>query len=160
VAAGDMKLGALMAFFVLLTYLYSPIQNIAGVHIEFNSAMASVDRIFEYLDLPPAVVEADAAVRLNQARGSIEIKNLSFGYEENGFRIEDLNLAIPAQTKLAIVGPSGAGKTTLINLIMRFADPESGQITLDGVDLKRLAFYDLRRHISLVEQDPNLFARV
>jgi ABC-type multidrug transport system fused ATPase/permease subunit len=157
IAGGTMKLGALMAFYMLLTYLYSPIQDLASVNIQVQSAMASVNRIFEYLDLPTGIAEEKNPIMIPKAGGEINIKNVSFFYEAEGFKIENLNLVIKAKEKLAIVGPSGSGKTTLINLIMRFYDPYQGEILIDGVDLRKISISSLRGAIALVDQDPLLF---
>ena len=157
IAGGTMKLGTLMAFYMLLTYLYSPIQSLASVHIEIQSAMASVDRIFEYLDIPPAVAEVENPVALHDVKGRISLENVSFSYNEGGFTINEFSLDIGEREKVAIFGPSGSGKTTLINLIMRFFDPQSGRITLDGIDIKNLSLKTLRSNISLVDQEPLLF---
>jgi len=157
VAGGSIKLGALMAFYVLLSYLYSPVRDLASTNIEVHSAMASVNRIFEYLDLPPAITQDPEPVELTNPRGAIALKNVSFGYEENGFRIDNLSLEIKPREKIAIVGPSGAGKTTVINLIMRFFDPDEGAITIDGVDVRRVSIQSLRSCFGLVDQDPLLF---
>ena len=157
IAGGSMKLGALIAFYMLLTYMYSPIQSLASTHIEVQAAMASVNRLFEYLDIPPAVVEDANPITLKHTSGEISFKNVSFSYNDSGFRFEDFSLTIRSKEKVAIVGPSGAGKTTLINLIMRFFDPDLGAITLDGMDLRRLSLQSLRDNIALVDQDPLLF---
>lgn len=157
IAGGTMKLGSLMAFYMLLTYLYEPVQDLASINVDVQAAMASVKRVFEYLDLPPAVVEAVDPVVLKDVRGTIRLENVSFQYNESGFGIEDVSLEIKPGETVAVVGPSGAGKTTLINLIMRFFDPHSGRITLDGVDLRQIELKALRRYISLVDQDPMLF---
>jgi len=157
VARGDMKLGALIAFYMLISYLYSPIEGLASAHIEVQAAMASVNRIFEYLDIPAAVVEDESPVAIEQATGKISFENLNFGYDTGAFRFENFSLTIQPKEKVAIVGPSGAGKTTLINLIMRFFDPQTGAITLDGIDIRRLSLQSLRDHIALVDQDPLLF---
>lgn len=158
IAQGQMQLGALIAFYMLLTYLYNPVEGLASLHIEVKSAMASVDRIFEYLDMPATIVESPNPVILSQPRGEIELKNVSFAYEgSNGFRLDNINLRVAAKEKIAIVGPSGSGKTTIINLIMRFFDPDEGVITLDGVDLRSLAVTNLRDAVSIVDQEPLLF---
>ncbi len=157
VADGSIKLGSLIAFYLLLSYLYSPIQDLASINIEVQSAMASVNRIFEYLDLPPAVTEPEHPVALTRPKGAITLKNISFQYEDSGFRIDNLTLDIRPGEKLAIVGPSGSGKTTLTNLILRFFDPQSGQIMLDGIDIRQLSLKTLRGNIGLVDQDPLLF---
>lgn len=157
VAVGTMQLGQLFAFYMYLSLLYSPVQSLAGSRIEVAAAMASVERIFEYLDLPPAVEEDPAPVRIGKIRGDIKLTEMSFSYGDSNFRIENLNLHIPAGETLALVGPSGSGKTTIINLIMRFYDPDSGIVAVDGVDLRRLSLQTLRDNIALVDQDPLLF---
>ena len=119
--------------------------------------MASVYRIFEYLDLPPAIKEDPHPVVLPRVKGAVSLKNVGFSYGGSGFRLEGLNLDIKPHEKVAIVGPSGSGKTTLINLIMRFFDPDSGAILIDGVDLRQLASKTLRENVALVDQEPLLF---
>lgn len=157
IAGGSMKLGTLMAFYMLLAYLYSPIQSLASVHIEVQSAMASVNRIFEYLDIVPEVMEIESPVTLRKARGEIILKNIDFRYKSDAFAFRNLSLEIGEKEKVAIVGPSGSGKTTLINLIMRFYDVYSGAITIDGIDIRELSLRSLRDNISLVDQEPLLF---
>jgi ABC-type multidrug transport system fused ATPase/permease subunit len=157
VAGGKIQLGALIAFYILLGYLYSPIKDLASVNVEVQSAMASVNRIFEYLDLPSEIEEVEHPVVLRDVKGAITLNNVRFAYGDNGFRFEDLSLEIRPGEKIAVVGPSGSGKTTLVNLIMRFFDPASGEISLDGVDIRRLSVVSLRSRIGLVDQDPLLF---
>jgi len=96
-------------------------------------------------------------VTLTDIKGDVAFEDVSFAYDGGGFRIEHLSLQIRAGEKLAIVGPSGSGKTTIINLLLRLIDPDSGRITLDGVDIRRLEVKALRRSIGLVDQDPLLF---
>jgi subfamily B ATP-binding cassette protein MsbA len=152
-----MKLGELIAFYILLNYLYAPIHSLAETSLQVQSAMASVDRVFEYLDLPTGVSEAQNPVTLAEPRGEITLQHVNFSYGSGGFNISDLSLQISAKEKVALVGPSGSGKSTLINLMMRFFDPDSGEILFDGIDLRSLSHRSLRNHIALVEQDPVLF---
>ena len=157
VSQGDMKLGALIAFYMLISYLYSPIENLASAAIEVQAAMASVNRIFEYLDIPAAVVEDESPVAIEQVSGRISFESVAFGYDSGNFRFEDFSLTIQPREKVAVVGPSGAGKTTLVNLILRFFDPQGGAVALDGIDMRRLSLRSLRDNIALVDQDPLLF---
>ncbi len=157
VATGGMKLGELIAFYILLTYLYSPVRGLAETHIHVQSAMASVDRIFEYLDIAPEIRESATPVGFASARGEISLDRVGFSYGSDDFRMSGLNLTVRPREKIALVGPSGAGKTTIINLMMRFFDPLEGEVSLDGADLRELSFATLRQHIALVEQDPLLF---
>ncbi len=158
VATGGMKLGELIAFYVLLSYLYTPISSLAGVVMQVQTSMASVDRVFEYLDIPPTVQEDPNPIILTEARGAVELRQVTFSYEGSPFRIDKLSLAVQPKEKVAIVGPSGCGKTTIINLVMRFFDPESGEVLLDGIDLRKIALTSLRRQVSLVDQEPLLFS--
>lgn len=157
VAVGQMKLGELIAFYILLTYLYSPIQTLAQSNIQVQSAMASVERVCEYLDIAPDIVDSSDAVAPTHIEGRVEFRQVSFSYGNPAFQITDFSLTVNARQKIAIVGPSGSGKTSIANLLMRFYDPSSGQVLLDGIDLRELRFDALRRHISLVDQDPFLF---
>jgi subfamily B ATP-binding cassette protein MsbA len=157
VAVGGMKLGELMAFYILMAFLYSPVQSLARAKVQFHTAMASVDRIFEYLDIQPDIVEPADPIELKQARGQITFHHVVFGYPQSQFTLRDLSLEVPSREKVALVGPSGSGKTTIVNLVLRFLDPDAGTILLDGVDIRRLSFATLRRQIAIVEQDPVLF---
>jgi ABC-type multidrug transport system fused ATPase/permease subunit len=157
IADGSMKLGTLMAFYMLLTYLYSPIQGLASINIEVQSAMASVDRLFEYLDIPPRIIETPNPIKISKVRGVIKFEHVKFAYNNDDFILNDFNLTINEKETIAIVGMSGSGKTTLINLIIRFYDPRSGIITLDGIDLKNLSLKSLIDTIGLVDQEPQLF---
>ena len=157
IAVGDMKLGALMAFYMLLAFLYGPIQDLASVNVGVQAAMASVNRVFEYLDMPPGVTQAPHAIVLEQVQGALKFEDVSFSYDNTGFALENLSLTINPKETVAIVGPSGSGKTTIVNLIMRFFDPTSGRVTLDDVDLRQIDVKALRRYISLVDQEPTLF---
>ncbi|HKK20127.1 MAG TPA: ABC transporter ATP-binding protein [candidate division Zixibacteria bacterium] len=157
VATGEMKLGELIAFYILLTYLYAPVRGIADTHIQVKSAMASVDRIFEYLDIQPEIIEAPDPVALSDVRGEIRFDNVGFAYGQSGFIVTDLSLHVRPQEKIGLIGASGCGKTTVVNLLMRFFDPQKGSVSLDGVDLRNLSLRSLRQHVALVEQDPMLF---
>lgn len=157
VAGGSIKLGALIAFYILLGYLYAPVKELASVNIEVRAAMASVNRIFEYLDVPLAVHEDPNPVEPASIKGAISLKDVSFGYADHGFRFENFTLEIRPGEKVAFVGPSGSGKTTLVNLIMRFYDPESGTILLDDIDIRKMSLTTLRKNIGLVDQEPLLF---
>ncbi len=157
VAGGNIQLGQLMAFYILLSYLYSPIRDLAAINIEVQASMASVYRIFEYLDVPPAIEEDPHPVALPKITGAISLRDVTFSYGGSNFRLDKINLDIKPHEKIAIVGPSGSGKTTLINLIMRFFDTDSGAIFIDDVDIKRLSIKTIRDNIGLVDQEPLLF---
>lgn len=157
VAIGSMKLGELIAFYILLTYLYAPVQSLAQSNIQFQSAMASVDRINEYLNIPTKIAEPDSPIRPKASTGHIEFRDVSFTYGNPAFSIQNFSLEISARRKIALVGPSGSGKTTIVSLLMRFYDPTRGQVLIDDVDLRSVPISYLREHIAFVDQDPLLF---
>ncbi|MGB5106964.1 MAG: ABC transporter ATP-binding protein [Candidatus Zixiibacteriota bacterium] len=157
VATGKMLPGELIAFFILLNWLNMPIQALASANVEIQGIMASVDRVFEYLDFRRDCVEDPQPITLGKARGEIVFDKVGFTYGENGFRMAGYNLTVAAGEKVAIVGPSGGGKSTIVNLAMRFYDPQEGSVKLDGVDFRKLAFKSLRDNIALVDQEPLLF---
>jgi ATP-binding cassette, subfamily B, bacterial len=133
------------------------VHNLAQTSIQVQSAMASVDRVFEYLDVPPAVPEAAPGVEIAEPRGEIEFREVTFAYPNSDFALTRFSLHIQPGEKIALVGASGSGKTTVANLIMRFYDPDQGTVMLDGVNLREVSFRCLRRVVSLVDQDPLLF---
>ncbi len=157
VATGSMKPGQLIAFFILLNWLNMPIQALAGANVEIHGIMASVDRVFEYLDYERDITEDPHPVSLVKAHGIIGFDKVDFSYDDQGFRMKEFELTVAAGEKLAIVGTSGGGKSTIVNLVMRFYDPQQGAVTLDGIDLRKLSFKSLRDNIALVDQDPLLF---
>ena len=157
VANGTMQLGQLMAFFVLLNWMNMPIQALASANVEFQGIIASVDRVFEYLDYNRDCEEDPQPFTLGKARGEIVFDKVGFGYDEQGFRMTKFDLKVAAGEKVAIVGPSGGGKSTIVNLAMRFYDPQEGSVKLDGVDFRKLSFKSLRDNIALVDQEPLLF---
>ncbi len=149
--------GKLFAFFLVMAWMNNLVQGLASARVELQAIMASVDRVFAYLDVPVDIVDAASAVTLQAVRGEVRFDNVGFSYDEKGFKVERLNLTIAPREKIAIVGPSGGGKSTIVNLIMRFYDPHQGSVLLDGVDLRRLSLKSLRDHVALVDQEPLLF---
>jgi ATP-binding cassette subfamily B protein len=161
VASGSMSLGDVQAFVQYSRQFTQPLTQIAAMANLLQSGVASAERVFELLDEPeqvpdPAVPQESALTR-TERRGRVAFEHVSFAYDPAEPLIEDLTLqAEPGQT-VAIVGPTGAGKTTLVNLIMRFYELDSGRITLDGVDIAQMARADLRSGIGMVLQDTWLF---
>ncbi len=149
--------GKLFAFFLVMAWMNNLVQGLASARVELQAIMASVDRVFAYLDEPVDIVDAAGAVTLKAVRGEVRFDNVGFSYDEKGFSIERFNLTIAPREKIAIVGPSGGGKSTIVNLIMRFYDPQQGSVLLDGVDLRQISLKSLRDHIALVDQEPLLF---
>jgi ATP-binding cassette, subfamily B, bacterial len=157
VITGQMTLGTLVAFAAYQGRVLSPIQNLMGLYLGFQRAGVSLGRVFEVLDRQPGVIEASHAVSLPQVRGELELREVSYAHHPGQEVLHDINLFVPAGTRLAIVGPTGAGKTTLLDLLLRFYDPQHGQVLLDGHDLRTLQFKTLRNNIAVITQEPCLF---
>jgi ATP-binding cassette, subfamily B, multidrug efflux pump len=157
VASGSMSLGDVQAFIQYSRQFTQPLTQVASMANLLQSGVASAERVFEVLDATEQLPEDATPAKLSESRGRVEFEHVSFSYTEDKPLITDLSLvAEPAQT-VAIVGPTGAGKTTLVNLIMRFYELNGGRITLDGVDITELTRHDLRRRIGMVLQDTWLF---
>jgi len=157
VAGGSMSLGDVQAFIQYSRQFTQPLTQVASMANVLQSGVASAERVFELLDEPEQSTEVPRAEPIRFTQGRVEFQNVSFRYAPGTPLIENLSLvAAPGQT-VAIVGPTGAGKTTLVNLIMRFYEISSGRITLDGVDTRQMTRSDLRSRIGMVLQDTWLF---
>jgi subfamily B ATP-binding cassette protein MsbA len=124
-----------------------------------QSSLASLERIYEILDTEPEVTSPEDGVRLPELRGEVRFESVSFAYDPEVPVLRDISLAVPPRTMVALVGPSGAGKTTLAHLLPRFFDPVEGSVLIDGHDLRSLDLHWYRRHIGLVPQEIFLFDR-
>jgi ATP-binding cassette subfamily B multidrug efflux pump len=157
VATGALSLGDVQAFIQYSRQFTQPLTQVASMANLLQSGVASAERVFELLDAEEQIPDAAEPATPTTRHGRVEFERVSFRYEPDQPLIEDLSLvAEPGQT-VAIVGPTGAGKTTLVNLIMRFYELDSGRITLDGVDVTALRREDLRAHVGMVLQDTWLF---
>ena len=163
VLAGTLTLGKLTAFTMYATRFFRPIQDLSEKFNILQSAMAASERIFKLLDEPATVCSPVDAIRLENPRGEIEFRNVWFSYRpipnpgEDDWVLRDVSFRIEPGQTLAIVGHTGAGKTTLISLLLRFYDVQRGQILLDGIDIRKINLQDLRRLFGIVLQDPFLF---
>ncbi|HZD24287.1 MAG TPA: ABC transporter ATP-binding protein [Acidimicrobiia bacterium] len=157
VASGTMSLGDVQAFIQYSRQFTQPITQIASMINLLQSGVASAERVFELLDEDEEPSEEHKALINGEPRGEVAFENISFRYEEDKPLIEDLSLKVSPGQMVAIVGPTGAGKTTLVNLIMRFYDLNAGRITLDGVDIATVKRSTLRSQIGMVLQDTWLF---
>ena len=148
----------LVAFFLYLNIFYQPVRMLSGAWENIQNAMAGAERVAELLDEAPDVVERSDAIKLpGRARGELSLREVSFSYVDGQPVLEDINLDIPAGHVVALVGPTGVGKSTLASLIPRFYDVQKGVVTLDGHDIRDLSLNSLRRQISIVLQDVFLF---
>ncbi len=152
-----LTIGTVVAFVAYLARLYGPVSNLATVYVDVQAALALFERIFEYLDMKPDVRESPTARKLANVRGDIEFDHVSFEYMPGRPVIKNLTFHIEPGQMVALVGPSGAGKTTITYLLPRLYDPTSGAIRLDGVDLREIALGSLRPQMGMVTQEPFLF---
>src|SRR5205085_2124538 len=157
VLGGDMTLGALMAFLAYLTIFYAPLTTLAQLTTWLTSFLTASQRVFELLDTPNRIADADSPIRLPDMNGRIEFEDVTFGYDRHRPVLKNFNLVVPAGQTLGVVGRSGSGKTTLVNLLCRFYDTDTGRVTIDGHDVRQLAREDLRRQVGVVLQEPFLF---
>jgi ATP-binding cassette, subfamily B, bacterial MsbA len=153
----DMPASTLVAMAGGLYFLYEPVKKLSGVQMQLQESLSAAERIFQVLDTKPSVVESPQATELPRLRQAIRYESVSFHYGDNGAVLDEVDLEIPAGTIMAVVGASGAGKTTLFNLIPRFYDPTGGAVTIDGHDIRRGTFRSLRGQIGLVTQETFLF---
>ncbi|HEX9987403.1 MAG TPA: ABC transporter ATP-binding protein [Chloroflexia bacterium] len=155
---GTIKLGVLVAFFQYTERAFQPIRDLAEKYNIMQAAMAAAERVFMLLDEKPTIVDAPNPRPLGKVVGDIEFRDVHFAYNPDEPVLRGINLKIPAGTSVAIVGATGAGKTSIISLLSRFYDVQQGQILLDGVDVREVRQTELRRHIGVVLQDPVLFS--
>jgi ATP-binding cassette subfamily B protein len=159
VLAGAMDPGDLVLIMGYLSLLYLPVQQITKSITMMQSSLASAERAFALLDEAPDVVEKPHARPLARAAGDISFRNVCFSYEgDDDFVLRDVNFDVPRGARVGIAGTTGSGKTTLMSLLSRLYDPTTGQILLDGVDLRDYRIADLRRQFGIVLQDPVLFS--
>lgn len=152
-----MSLGDVSSFVLYSRKFSGPINEVANIIAELQSALAAGERVFRLIDEPPETPDAPDAVELENAQGLVEMKNVSFGYEKNRVILHDLSLVAKPGSVTAIVGPTGAGKTTIINLLMRFYDRLSGEILIDGRPIEKYTRKSLRKNFAMVLQDTWLF---
>jgi subfamily B ATP-binding cassette protein MsbA len=156
IAAGTMTTGDLISFLIALMTMYAPIKGITKVNLALQQAISSASRIFQLVDRENDVQDAPGAAMLPTLSRSIRFENVSFRYAEATV-LHGVTLEVPVGSTVALVGPSGAGKTTLANLLPRLYDPTQGRITIDGIDIRTATLASLRAQIALVTQDMLLF---
>lgn len=150
---GGISVGQLSCFLSYANQYTKPFNEISGVVTELQNALACAARIFELIEEEPQIPDADNAVVLKQADGEVTLKDVSFSYAPDKKLIQDLNLAVKPGQRVAIVGPTGCGKTTVINLLMRFYDVDSGVISVSGYDIRRMTRKSLRENYGMVLQE-------
>ncbi len=156
-ATGDMSYGRLMAFIGYFSLIYGPIEQLADVSNWWSETLNAIQRLFEIRDAQPEVRESASPITPKECKGEVEFRNVTFSYVENRKVIDGVSFNIPAGTTLGIVGQTGAGKSTLANLLTRLYDVKSGGVYIDGVNIKDLPFDFLRENIAIVSQETYLF---
>ncbi len=158
VMAGTLSIGVLFGFMSYLTRFFTPIQDLSTFWNSVQSALAAAERVFDIMDTPKGIMDKPDAVELPRIEGHIEYDHLSFRYEEDQPVLKDINLEIKPNTTVALVGPTGVGKSTMINLLYRFYDPKEGALKVDGYDLREVKLSSLRKQMAVVLQDNFLFS--
>lgn len=157
ISGSDMELGLLITFSGYVGQLKWPLEFMSRIFRWYTNAMNSAQRMFEIIDAVPEVKEAPEPLRPETLRGEIELKNVTFGYEPNKPILKDVSFKVEAGEVLGIVGRSGAGKSTLVNLISRLYDTGEGEVLVDGVNVKKYGFRELRRNVAMVSQETYIF---
>ena len=163
VIRGTMTLGTMVAFFSFLGFLYLPLERFAQLSVVVSASMAAIERIFAFLDLNPEITDHALSRPFAIRSGTVQFDNVSFAYgarngNSTGLALEGLNLHVPGGCRVALVGRSGAGKTTMASLIPRFYEATRGRVLIDGRDVRHYTLKSLREHVALVAQDALLFS--
>lgn len=159
VAGGEVTLGVMVAFLAYVTRFFQPIQELSRIYTTMQSAMAGGEQVLRLLHTPVDVIDQPDAAEMPPVVGKVRLENVTFHYTAGGPKIlREVDLHIEAGQTVALVGPTGAGKTTIANLIARFYDVSAGRVTIDGVDARSVTQASLRRQFGLAPQDPFLFA--
>lgn len=155
---GLLSVGLITSFLLYIRQFSRPFVELSNIYNNFQTAIAGAERIFDILDTAPEPEDKEDALPVINPKGDITFANVEFGYDPDKMILKGIDLHVPAGTKVAVVGPTGAGKTTLINLLTRFYDVNAGSITLDGHDIRDYRIADLRKAYGVVLQDTVLFA--
>ncbi|MFZ5565024.1 MAG: ABC transporter ATP-binding protein [Thermodesulfobacteriota bacterium] len=157
VISGVYTTGTFLSFLAAVMLMYDPVKKLSNLNALLQQGLAAVDRVYDILEVESDIVEAPDAVVLKRGSHTVTFKNVSFAYETGGPVLSDINLAVSPGEVVALVGASGGGKTTLVNLVPRFYDVTGGRILIDGLDIRKATIASLREQIAIVTQEPILF---
>lgn len=155
---GTLTLGVVAAFLAYVSRFFQPIQELSQIYTTMQSAMAGGERVLSLLDTPPDVTDCLDAIHMSPIQGHVELRNVSFSYVETTPVLHDVDLIIEPGQTVALVGPTGAGKTSIANLVARFYEVTGGAVLIDGMDIRNVTQHSLRAQMGLVPQDPFLFS--
>jgi ATP-binding cassette subfamily B protein len=158
VLRGEITSGELLVLISYIAAVYHPLEQIGTTIGHLHQNLVFLNAVFKLLETEPEVSEIPDAIHLDNAKGEIQLENVRFAYAKRGDALKQISFHVKAGERVAVVGPTGAGKTTLVNLLVRFYDPKEGRILIDGIDIKQLTLKSLRESISLVLQQPLLFS--
>ena len=158
IAQGSLTLGTVIAFLAYVNRFFVPVQELSQLYATMQTAMAGGERVINLLNTEPEIQDSEEARAMPPIEGRIELRAVHFGYRESLPVLRDINLDIPAGTMVALVGPTGAGKTSIANLIARFYDVSEGEVRIDGIDIRDVKQRSMRQQMGLVSQDPFIFA--
>ncbi len=157
VIEGTRSTGTFFSFVTALLLAYDPVKKLVNLNAQLQEGLAAAERVFDILDVEPTITDRPNAKRIDAAKGDVSLENVDFSYADGKPVLQGVSLSIEAGKTVALVGQSGAGKSTVLNLIPRFFDTSAGRVTLDGVDIRDLKIASLRAQIALVSQDVTLF---
>ncbi|SKA96413.1 ATP-binding cassette, subfamily B [Caloramator quimbayensis] len=155
---GNITVGTLVAFTSYIGMFWRPIMNISNFYNSLITNFAAAERVFEILDTKPDIVSIHDAVKMPRIKGNVEFKNVTFSYEDGGVVLDDVSFKVNSGETIALVGPTGAGKTTIVNLISRFYDAQRGEVLIDGKNVKDVDIESLRSQMGIMLQDTFLFS--
>lgn len=157
VIRGALSIGSLLAIYAYIGQLFGPVGTLTGLNVALQTTIVSTDRVFEFLDIKPEIVEKKDAKLIPEVKGNIRFAGVSFAYQPGEPVLQNINFEVKAGEKIGLVGPSGVGKTTIAHLLARLYDPTAGSIMIDGEDLRDVKVHSLRKQIGIVRQDITLF---
>lgn len=158
VAGGEIEIGVVIAFTAYISRFWQPVNTIAGFYNSLLTAISYLERIFETIDEPVDVTDVPNAGQMPEIRGDVKFEHVKFSYEDGIEILHDVNFEVKAGETIAIVGPTGAGKTTIVNLLSRFYNVDSGKVLIDGVDISQVALRSLRTQMGVMMQDSFIFS--
>ena len=156
--ADNVTLGTFLAFGTYINMFWQPINNLSDFYNQLVTNIAGAERVFEILDTKPAIADEEGVTTMPEIKGNVRFEHVSFSYDENTKVLDDINFDIKPGETIALVGATGSGKSTIVNLISRFYDVQSGKVLIDGIDVKKVSIESLRKQMGIMTQDNFIFS--